>query len=74
MRPSLTRPYKEKKLAKIEAERRSDEHYVSTPTRYYGDFDPVDGSLSHINRCAACGSVEVRSTLEWRETRYKPFS
>lgn len=55
MRRGLTTEYKREKLAKIESERLGDEHYDRTATRYYGDFDPVEGALDHINP-RACGA------------------
>lgn len=59
MRTGLTRTYKEQKLAQLQEERHSDEHYDATPTRYYGEFDPVAETKSHINRCAQCESSAV---------------
>lgn len=59
MRTGLTRDYKEQKLAQIQSERRSDEHYDATPTHYYGEFDPIEESHKHVNACSTCSSTNV---------------
>lgn len=68
LRYSLTPEYKAKKLYGIQREILSDEHYERTPTRHYGQFDPLAQTVEHINRCAACGAF---ARLTRNERRYQ---
>lgn len=47
-----------KSLLSVQDELGSDEHYASTPTRNYGDLDPVIDAYRFVNKCG-CGSASA---------------
>jgi len=51
----LTLPDAKKRLSEAQAILSSDEHYQATPSRNYGDLDPLDSLAEGMQPCCACG-------------------